>query len=522
MTDMTKEKPVPIDENAFFREVSIRICGSLELDKALLHSFQFVRQVMPTDELIIVVYDRDAEDLRVAAAASANGACLASEGLPLTPALQREIEKAQQAPRARKVNSTGQDPIVGLIARHLRWPPSSVLVNRLLIEGKYIGAFVARAEGEGRYTEEHLRAWAFVNETAAIALANHQQYREATRLKDLLADDKQYLQDELRKGFREKLVGADFGLREVMEKVRRVAPRSSPVLLIGDTGTGKEVIANAIHDLSQRSDGPLIKVNCGAIPETLVDSELFGHEKGAFTGAIAQKRGRFERAHGGTIFLDEVSELPPQVQVRLLRVLQDKEIERVGGTRPIKVNVRIVSATNRDLESLLEKGQFREDLYFRLSVFPVSVPPLRERKNDIPALVHHFVHKKAREMVLPVIPKLAPGEIDRLLLYDWPGNVRELENTVERAIILSDGKQLRFDDLTGRAPTGRKPRASSGEETDSLDRLEARHIAAVLKKVGGKVSGKGGAAELLGINPNTLRHRMRKLGIRFGRNSSSV
>lgn len=519
MTYMTEKKSIVIDENAFFREVSIRICGSLELDKALMQCFQFVRQVMPIDELIIVVYDRKTESLRVAATANARGSRLASEELPLTPALRHEIEKAEQAPRARKADSTGVDPIVSLIAGHLRWPPSSVLVNRLLIEGKYVGAFVASVKGEGRYTERHLHAWALVNETAAIALANHQQYREVTRLKDLLADDKQYLQDELRKGFREKLVGADFGLREVMEKVHRVAPLSSPVLLIGETGTGKEVIANAIHDLSQRSGGPLIKVNCGAIPETLVDSELFGHEKGAFTGAIAQKRGRFERAHGGTIFLDEVSELPPPVQVRLLRVLQEKEIERVGGTKSIKVDVRIVSATNRDLEGLLDKDQFREDLYFRLSVFPISVPPLRERKDDIPALVHHFIHKKAREMVLPVIPKLAPGEIDRLLLYNWPGNVRELENTVERAIILSDGKELRFGDIAGRVLASRERRASSEPETDLLDRLEARHIAAVLAKAGGKVSGRGGAAELLGINPNTLRHRMRKLGIRFGRNA---
>ena len=259
-------------------------------------------------------------------------------------------------------------------------------------------------------------------------------------------------------------------------------------------------------------------MNCGAIPETLVDSELFGHEKGAFTGAIAQKRGRFERAQGGTIFLDEVSELPPQVQVRLLRVLQEKEIERVGGTKPIKVDARIVSATNRDLESLVEKGQFREDLYFRLSVFPISVPPLRERRDDIPALVHHFILKKAREMVMPVIPTLAPGEIDRLMAYDWPGNVRELENAVERGIILSDAASVTFADIIGRpAPSSGEGGPPGEQETERLEEVEARHIEAVLKKAGGKVSGKGGAAALLDVNPNTLRHRMRKLGIRFGR-----
>ncbi len=509
--------PAVIDQYAFFREMSIRICGSLDLDKALGRCFEFVRRVMPLDQLCVAAHDRQTGCMQIIASADARGARLSSDELALTPDLLHEIENAEQTPRVRKTNTLSGDGIVAHMARHLRWPPSSVLVDRLLLEGRYVGAFVARVKGEGKYNDEHVRAWALLNEPAAIALANHRQYREVTRLKDLLVDDKQYLQNELRKSFTEKLVGADFGLREVMDKVRRVAPLSSPVLLIGETGTGKEVIANAIHDLSPKSDGPLIKVNCGAIPETLVDSELFGHEKGAFTGAIAQKRGRFERANGGTIFLDEVSELPPGVQVRLLRVLQEKEIERVGGTRPIKVDVRIVSATNRDLEAMLDTGQFREDLYFRVSVFPISVPPLRERKNDIPALVHHFIAKKAREMVLPALPALAPGEIDRLLTYDWPGNVRELENAVERAIILSDGKYVTFGSIAGGAQPLVDRRLHGSRETDRLDELEARHIEAVLKKAGGKVSGKGSAAELLGINSNTLRHRMRKLGVKFGR-----
>lgn len=506
-----------IDENDFFREVSIRICGSLDLDKALGSCFEYVTRVMPLDELLIVAYDRDLGCLRKIAAADLNGAHLTSEEIPLPPNLRRDIDQAELLPRVRKVNRTHEDPIINRMAEHLSWPPSSVLVNRLMIERKYVGAFLAREKGEDRYTDEHLRAWSLVNEPAAVALANHLQYQEVTRLKDLLADDKRYLQNELRKGFGETLIGADFGLREVMEKVRRVAPLSSPVLLVGETGTGKEIIANAIHDLSHKSDGPLIKVNCGAIPETLVDSELFGHEKGAFTGAIGQKRGRFERAQGGTIFLDEISELPSQVQGRLLRVLQEKEIERVGGTKVIKVDVRIVSATNRNLEGLVDKGTFREDLYFRLSVFPISVPPLRERKNDIPALVQHFVHKKAREMVLPVVPTLAPGIIDRLMDYNWPGNVRELENAVERAIILSDGNHIKFGDIIGRtAPSFIAPRPGE-QEIERLDALEARHIEAALEKAQGRVSGKGGAAELLGINPSTLRHRMRKLKIKFGR-----
>jgi transcriptional regulator with GAF, ATPase, and Fis domain len=508
---------VVIDKNEFFREVSVRMCGSLEIDKALRLCFQFVSQVMPVDKLIILTYDPGTRCFRSVATADALGACLTSEEIFLKPTLHLQIEEPELFPRARNVNSTGDDPIIRCLAEGLRWPPSSVLVNRLMIEGKYVGSFIAIVKGEGKYTDEHLRAWGLVNETAAIALANHQQYQEIIRIKDLLADDKHYLQNELRKGIGGTLIGADYGLREVMENVRLVAPLLSPVLLIGETGTGKEVIANAIHELSPKSDGPLIKVNCGAIPEMLADSELFGHEKGAFTGAIAQKRGRFERANGGTIFLDEISELPPQVQVRLLRVLQEKEIERVGGNKTIKVDVRIVSATNRDLKDLIKKGRFREDLFFRLNVFPILVLPLRERKNDIPILVQYFIHKKAREMVLPNIPSPSPGEIDRLMRYDWPGNVRELENVVERAIILSKSKHLTFGDIIGYDAPPRERRPEDGQETQRLDELEARHIEAVLNKVDRRVSGKGGAADLLGINPNTLRHRMRKLGIRFGR-----
>lgn len=506
-----------IDENKFFREVSIRMCGSLEIDKALRSCFQFVSGTMPVDELMILTYDCGTKCLRSVATANSLGGRFASNEIFLTPNAQLEIEEPEKFPRTRKGNSTGDDPIIRCLSEGLRWAPSSVLINRLMIEGKYVGSFIAIVKGEGRYDDEHLRAWGLVNEPAAIALANHQQYREVIRVKDLLADDKSYLQNELRKGLGATLIGADYGLRQVMENVRLVAPLLSPVLLIGETGTGKEVIANAIHELSPKSNGPLIRVNCGAIPEMLADSELFGHEKGAFTGAIAQKRGRFERASGGTIFLDEISELPPQVQVRLLRVLQEKEIERVGGNKTIKVDVRIVSATNRDLEDLIAKGRFREDLYFRLNVFPILVPPLRERKNDIPILVHHFIHKKAREMVLPNIPIPAPGEIDRLMRYDWPGNVRELENVVERAIILSKSKHLTFGDDIGLDTPPRECKSEDGQETQRLDEMEARHIEAVLNKVDHRVSGKGGAADLLGINPNTLRHRMRKLGIKFGR-----
>jgi transcriptional regulator with GAF, ATPase, and Fis domain len=341
------------------------------------------------------------------------------------------------------------------------------------------------------------------------------------RLKDLLADDNRYLHRELRRLSGDEIIGADFGLKTVMEMVRQVASLASPVLLLGETGVGKDVIANAIHYSSPRREGPLVKVNCGAIPETLLDSELFGHEKGAFTGALSQRRGRFERADHGTIFLDEIGELPPQAQVRMLRVLQYKEIERVGGTSPIPVDIRLIAATNRNLEEMVKVKQFREDLWFRLNVFPIHIPPLRERKEDIPALVRHFGDRKSRELRLPAPPPLARGVIDRLMAYPWPGNVRELENVMERALILGKGEPLTFDDLTG----GRlddKSKIPSGlqDEILELDEVVSRHIRRVLERVNGKVHGKGGAAEVLGINPSTLRNRMNQLGIPYGRKSA--
>jgi transcriptional regulator with GAF, ATPase, and Fis domain len=507
-----------VDENRFFREITLRICGSLEIEKALWHCFLYVRDIMPADELILTVYDPDAGTLDVVATAYDDGGVAGIEKIPMPSHLRKQLEDPVKFPRVRTSEDVYKDEIVGLVAEKYQWVDSSIIVGRLIIENKFVGSLIVRADGKERYTEEDEKLWSLINEPVAIALANSRRYLELMKLKELLADDSRYFQNELRRGFSEEIVGAEFGLKGVMEQVLKVAPQTSPVVLYGETGTGKELIANAIHNFSPRNNGPLIKVNCGAIPDSLIDSELFGHEKGAFTGAISQQRGRFERAHGGTIFLDEVSELPLNAQVRLLRVLQEKEIERVGGRQSIKIDIRIISATHQDLRKLVAKNLFRDDLYYRLCVFPIQIPPLRERKIDIPAMVEYFMRRKAKEMGLHFMPGLAAGTIEKLTEYDWPGNVRELSNAVERAIIIHEGKPLSFEDIVGIQAHEDEQNIPVFEDNHlTLNNVETQHIRRAMELAGGKVEGASGAAATLGMNPGTLRSRMRKLGIPFGK-----
>jgi DNA-binding NtrC family response regulator len=306
------------------------------------------------------------------------------------------------------------------------------------------------------------------------------------------------------------IVGKSPVLRRMLEQVAQVAPTDSTVLIQGETGTGKELVARAIHEGSSRRERPLVKLNCAALPRELVESELFGHEKGAFTGALQQRRGRFELADGGTLFLDEVGELPLDTQAKLLRVLQEREFERVGGTRTLQVDVRVIAATNRDLHSQVAAGRFRSDLFYRLNVFPILVPPLRERRDDIPSLLQHFAAKTARKLGRPV-NGIAPAFIDSARAYDWPGNIRELENVVERAMVMSRG-----DPLEG---TVLPPAASPGSPAPSvvhgtLEEIERAHIRRVLEGAHWVIEGELGAARMLGLNPSTLRGRLRKLGIR--------
>jgi transcriptional regulator with GAF, ATPase, and Fis domain len=517
------------DEGDFFREATLRICGSLEIEKALWQFLLFIREFIPAEMIFLNVYDPVLGMIETVARADLGGGQTTSINTIIPPATRsaftEAISRTDREPYLYTVEHMRDHEIARPFSRTLGMPDAPALVMRPKLEGKLLGGVVIINEQGAKYSAEHVRLMSRLNEPFAIALSNYLRYREVARLKDLLADDNRYLHEELRGQVGEEIIGANFGLKKVMELARQVAPLSSPVLLLGETGVGKEIIASAIHRWSPRNGGPFIKVNCGAIPETLIDSELFGHEKGAFTGALTQNRGRFERAHGGTIFLDEIGDLPHEAQIRLLRVLQEKEIERVGGTKPIQVNIRVIAATHRDLEAMLDKGRFRQDLYFRLRVFPIAIPPLRDRLADIPALVQHFMQKKAREIGLAHIPTLAPNAIGHLTNYSWPGNVRELQNAVERALIVSKEQPLAFDDLA--IPAKRSlpealPSDRMGPDSLNLNLAISRHIIRILEMTGGRVGGEKGAARMMGINASTLRKKMRKLGIPFGRKGSSL
>jgi formate hydrogenlyase transcriptional activator len=339
----------------------------------------------------------------------------------------------------------------------------------------------------------------------SISIENHRTASENEALRQRLGEEKKLVPRASRSGGQfVEIVGEGQALKQVLDQVTTVAPSSAMVLILGETGTGKELIARGIHRMSRRKDGPFIKVNCAAIPTGLLESELFGHEKGAFTGAINQKMGRMELADGGTLFLDEIGDIPLELQPKLLRVLQDQEFEHLGSNRTIRVDVRVVTATNRDLAKDVAEHQFRSDLFYRLSVFPIRVPPLRERREDIPLLVGHFVRKFASRMDrhIETIPKEA---MKALCEWSWPGNVRELENLMERSVILSESKTLRvpLSELKSGAETG----------DHTLDNAERQHIIRILRETRGLLSGPGGAAHRLGLKRTTLQSKMQRLKI---------
>ena len=520
-----------MDKNEFFREATSRICGNLEIEEALVSSLNFLRKEMPVDRMLLQFFEEGLNAMRTVAFATSEKGKMVNQLTPMTPKAREEMMRFEKEYLNKSQNTAWlirDNPHQHLMFHEMlqahRARVTSLLVLPLRMQNKVVGGggLILASESKNKFTQQHANMLYLLREPFAIAMSNALKHRKVTNLRDMLADDNRYLHGELRRLSGDEIIGANFGLKEVMYKLQQVASLDSPVLLLGETGVGKDVIANAIHYSSSRSDGPFVSVNCGAIPDTLIDSELFGHEKGAFTGALAQKRGRFERAHKGTIFLDEIGELPLQAQVRFLKVLQSKEIERVGGVKTISLDIRIIAATNRNLEEMVKLNQFREDLWFRLNVFPIRIPPLSERQSDIPALLQHFINLKSRELKLAAMPALSPGAIDPLMAYHWPGNVRELENVVERALILNPSGPLTFEHLNlGLSPITMEVLDES-TEIDNLDHIISQHIRRVLTKTKGKVSGPDGAANVLGINPSTLRNRMKKLGIEYGRLRKSI
>ena len=335
--------------------------------------------------------------------------------------------------------------------------------------------------------------------------------KQVEELKNRLQAENLYLQDEIKVEHNfEEIIGGSSALYSVLGQVEQVAVTTATVLILGESGTGKELLARAIHNLSDRRDRPMVKVNCAALASNLIESELFGHEKGSFTGALAQKIGRFELANDGTIFLDEIGELPLELQVKLLRVLQEQEFDRIGGSETIRVDSRIIAATNRDLKQSVVDGEFREDLFYRLNVFPVVLPPLRQRKDDIPLLVRDFSARFAKRLG-KTIDSIPHEVIEAFQAYHWPGNIRELQNVIERAVILARGSVLHVDEPLESAATETAPLF---HVKSTLEEVERRHITRTLQEANWKISGEGGAAEVLGLNPSTLRARMRKLGIK--------
>jgi formate hydrogenlyase transcriptional activator len=489
-------------------DVNNAIVTCLDRDSLFSATAAALRRVIPFDRAALVLHDPVKDVFTVLGVAGP---------VPSPPVIPLGTEWPRQQSRAGWV----LDHREPLLTADLRDSPPFVEHAALLkegicsaisapmtIKGKIIGTLNVGSRVPGRYGADEVSLLAAIAEQVALAIGNLLAYEEIAGLKARLEEENVYLQEEVRtEAALGDVVGQSPAILAVLASVRKVAATDSTVLVTGETGTGKELVVRAIHDLSRRKDKLLVKVNCAALPAGVIESELFGHERGAFTGALTRKIGRFELANRGTLFLDEVGDLPLELQAKLLRVLQDGEFERVGGTQTLKVDVRLIAATNRDLERAVSEERFRADLYYRLNVFPIVIPPLRKRLQDVPRLARHFAMLYASKMGKQVGP-LSADVLARLTAYAWPGNVRELQNVIERAVILSSKGRFELGDLviTRPAPTPE-------QQPRSLEDLERHHIAAVLEETGWRVSGERGAAKILGLKRTTLESRMRKLGI---------
>jgi transcriptional regulator with GAF, ATPase, and Fis domain len=523
----------------------------LELEESVRRIAPLLAGQLPIDLLLIRRLDRD--PLRLTTLAT--GACRMSSSLRPTAARSicesgdgiSALERWLHTSSLTCFLAGDASPLARVLV-----PPGlagAVLAGPLVAGGRPVGVVLFAAAPGARFEPEHLEQAQVVLEPLSVAFESDERLHELARMRSAVEADRDALLSRLaRQDISDVVIGESGGLRGVMERVEQVAPTDAPVLILGETGSGKEVIARTIHARSHRAGGPVVRVNCGAIPPELLDSELFGHERGSFTGAVSTRKGWFERADGGTLFLDEIGELPLAAQVRLLRVLQDGTLERIGGQQQITVDVRVVTATHRNLEAMVAEGKFREDLWYRINVFPIRLPPLRERLEDLPTLAVHFARHAGLRLGGGF---LVPSERDLALLhgYAWPGNVRELAAVIERAAILGNGKRLELEqalggtalatpparqvarpgaaatvDAGGHAGAGGPGSAAgpAGHGADSrpigtLDQAMVEHIERALAATQGRIEGPFGAARVLGVNPHTLRARMRKLGLDWSR-----
>jgi len=517
----TEELRSKNDRLQLLLDVTNQVVSNLEL-RDLLHAIsQDVRRVMQCDYAGLSLPEADNRQLRLYALDFPEGKGLLREELVYS------VEESPSGTAFRTMKPfTLQSPFTGWVSYPIvqiavREGLKSLCFLPLISRNRAIGVLVLGRLRDDAFSPADVSFLRQIANQIALAVENALAYREIRELKEQLSKEKLYLEDEIRTEMNfAQIIGNSTSLRRVLKEVGTVAPTDSTVLIYGETGTGKELIARAIHDLSPRRSKPFVKLNCAAIPMGLLESELFGHEKGAFTGAIAQRIGRFEVANGGTIFLDEIGEIPLELQTKLLRVLQEREFERLGSSHTLRTDARLIAATNRDLEVMVSEQQFRSDLFFRLNVFPVHVPPLRERQGDIPLLVRHFTQQFSRRMkkVMETIPS---ATMDALCRYHWPGNIRELQNVIERAVIISTGPLLDLDITELKSPKATHPEeraATPKSQTNAalrgvLEETERRHILDALQHCNWVVGGLNGAAAHLGMKRSTLQKRIHKLAI---------
>ena len=494
------------DRSQLLLEITHTLVSNLNLRELLSAISACLRRVVPHDAAGLALYDQSISKLRLTAMDFPEHEDVFIED----EIVELDGTDAGRAFTTRLPVISGSAPASDSVWK--RSGLKSGVKVPLISHDRVLGILGVARLSEDSFTQEDVDLLTAVGEQVTIAVENALAYQKIDVLKNQLQEEKLYLQEEIRSEYNfEEIIGTSRALKRALEDVQTVAPTDSTVLIFGETGTGKELIARALHNLSSRSEHPLVKVNCAAIPTGLLESEMFGHERGAFTGAVDQRKGRFELAHRGTIFLDEVEEIPLELQPKLLRVLQEQEFERLGSGKTIRVNVRVLAATNADLAQMVAEKKFRSDLYYRLNVFPITLPPLRERAEDISLLVHFFAQKFAQQMKKPI--KTIPTEtITRLTSYGWPGNIRELQNLIERAVILSRGSALEVPLAELKRP-GNGDLANQLQGPTMLEEVEREHILKVLRETGWVIGGSAGAATRLGLNRTTLNNRMRKLGI---------